>query len=359
VFGINQKIFDYLFNSYYITHGTPYERKARGLLSRPTIEEILEYRYYVDKHMILFLKQVSQENEDKLQEILQIIEVGIHHEQQHQELLLMDLKYNFSINPLKPIYKPSERKLGLTTPPVEWFMFDEGLYSIGHDETTFCYDNEEPSHKVWLNNYTLASRPVTNGEYIDFIEDGGYQNPELWLSDGWAKVLENDWDSPLYWEKVKGEWHHFTLSGLVTINQHDPVCHVSYHEADAYARWAGKRLPTEAEWENAFRKSELVGNFAESLDYQPSSEYKKDEQGFMKVFGDIWEWTKSPYSTYPGNQPYEGTLGEYNAKFTSNQMVLRGGSCVTPQSHIRATYRNFFYPEKRWQYGGIRLAGDK
>jgi ergothioneine biosynthesis protein EgtB len=350
--------FDHLFNSYYVTHGEPFERANRGWLSRPDVNEIREYRNYVERHMLKLLDNIDAE---RLAVISPILEVGMHHEQQHQELLLTDIKYNLSVNPLTPVYQAAVTKESAETAPIlQWLNYEEGLTKIGHDGQDFSYDNEQPRHKVWLDAFQLASRPVTNGEYIEFIDDGGYRNPKYWLSEGWSIVDGNKWGSPLYWQQVGGEWHTFTLSGMKKINRAEPVCHVSYYEADAYARWAGKRLPREAEWEKAMTSSSVTeGNFAETGRFHPSAYYQNDQLGLSKGFGDVWEWTMSSYTPYPGNKPYDGVLGEYNAKFMSSQMVLRGGSCATPESHIRATYRNFFHPDKRWQFSGIRLAGDK
>ncbi|WP_416825484.1 ergothioneine biosynthesis protein EgtB [Ectobacillus polymachus] len=346
--------FCYLFNSYYETIGKSFPRSSRGLLARPTITEVMDYRRYVEERVLNLLKQSDDEQLSKLSPI---IEIGINHEQQHQELLFTDIKYNFYVNPLRPVYR---EKLSLSVgveEPLNWERFEGGIVEIGHDGDEFSFDNEGPRHKVWLDPYRLASRPVTNGEFIAFIEDGGYEEVKYWLSDGWLTVKEEGWNAPLYWEKADGVWHHFTLSGMRKVNENEPVTHVSYYEASAYASWAGWRLPTEVEWENAFVNKEIKGNFAES-DYYHTAGDTKDKGGLSRGFGDVWEWTMSPYMPYPGNKPLEGALGEYNAKFMANQMVLRGGSCVTPSSHIRLTYRNFFPLEKRWQFSGFRLAGD-
>ncbi|MBP1154885.1 MULTISPECIES: ergothioneine biosynthesis protein EgtB [unclassified Paenibacillus] len=348
--------YDYLFNSYYITHGTPFDRSSRGLLSRPTVHEVMKYRHYVDERLLQFLDQAE---EALFLKVYPMIEVGLHHEQQHQELLFMDMKYNFSVNPFKPVYLQKQTIESKKAPELKWMDIDEELSFIGHEGEGFSFDNERPRHKIWLHPYRLASRPVTNGEFMAFIEDGGYDQPSCWLSEGWATMKERNWKHPLYWEKCHGVWHQYTLHGLDTIHPDEPVCHVSYYEADAYARWTGNRLPTEAEWEHAFQDQERNGNFAESEQYHPNTDYRVGSKGFSKGYGDVWEWTMSPYSPYPGNKPYDGTLGEYNAKFMCNQIVLRGGSCVTPETHIRPTYRNFFAPDKRWQFGGIRLAGDR
>lgn len=348
--------FDHLFNSYYETIGHPFPRPLRGVLSRPTVQEVIDYRHYVEEYLVQLLTHGDQK---LLTGIYPIVEIGINHEQQHQELLLTDIKYNFSINPLRPVYRESPVSTEVTSSTVHWEDFEGGLREIGHNGGGFAFDNEGPRHKVWLNPYRLASRPVTNGEFMEFIEDGGYETVNYWLSDGWEAVRENGWNAPLYWEKVDAYWNYFTLAGMRKVNEHEPLVHISYYEADAYARWAGKRLPTEAEWEHAFSDEPVVGNFVESGLYHPRTPPKFDGRGLQQGCGDVWEWTMSPYVPYPGNKPLEGALGEYNAKFMANQLVLRGGSCATPTSHIRLTYRNFFQPDKRWQFSGFRLADHK
>ncbi|WP_314728307.1 ergothioneine biosynthesis protein EgtB [Bacillus sp. Marseille-Q3570] len=347
--------FDYLFNSYYETHGKPYPRHARGLLSRPSVREIIEYRQHVDKSMFNFLDNC---HENTLEEIAPILEIGLHHEQQHQELLVTDIKYNFSINPLKPIYHDKRNEPGSSLPEMDWITFQEGVVETGYSDEGFSFDNERPRHKSWLDAYAIANRPVTNGEYLDFIEDGGYQEPAFWLSEGWTKIKDDQWEAPLYWENIDGSWYTFTLSGMKKVELDEPVTHISFYEADAFARWSGKRLPTETEWEHAMKNVEIDGNFADNKMFHPDRDYHSCNQMY-KVFGDVWEWTSSPYTLYPGSKPLEGTLGEYNAKFMCNQMVLRGGSCTTHSTHVRHSYRNFFHPDKRWQYSGIRLARDE
>ncbi|MBZ5751060.1 ergothioneine biosynthesis protein EgtB [Metabacillus rhizolycopersici] len=347
--------FDYLFNSYYETIGNPFPRPHRGRLTRPSKQEVMDYRHYVEEHILNLLKESDEELRSK---IGPIIEIGLNHEQQHQELLFTDIKYNFYVNPLRPVYRKKTQSSTSVNQPLNWEVFKEGLIKIGHNGKGFSFDNESPRHKVWLESYEIASRPVTNGEFIEFIEDGGYEKVAYWLSDGWMAVKAEGWKAPLYWEKIDGAWYNFTLSGMREVDKNELVAHVSYYEADAYARWAGKRLPREAEWENAFSNQEIKGNFAESGFYHPYVGQEVENNGLQKGFGDVWEWTMSPYIPYPGNKPLDGALGEYNAKFMCNQMILRGGSCVTPLSHIRLTYRNFFQPEKRWQFSGIRLAGD-
>ena len=281
--------------------------------------------------------------------------LGMNHEQQHQELLLTDIKYNLSVNPLRPAYQTTRLPQGATTPQLRWVQFEGGVHWIGHDGNGFAFDNEWPKHQSYIGPFRLASRLVTNGEYLEFIEAGGYNRPDMWLSDGWKVVREQQWSAPLYWERVEGIWWVQTLSGMQPLDEHGPVAHVSYYEADAYARWRGKRLPSEQEWERAANSEPISGNLLESGIHHPLPA-QDDGSRFQQLFGDLWEWTQSPYVPYPGYRPLEGALGEYNGKFMVNQMVLRGGSCATPSQHIRATYRNFFPPDTRWQFSGIRLA---
>jgi ergothioneine biosynthesis protein EgtB len=344
--------FVHLFNSYYVTVGTYHPRAKRGVLSRPTVEQVYAYRAHVDQCMFELIENCPEKLWDS---VGWRIELGLNHEQQHQELLLMDIKRNFFENPLFPAYSAAGA-VSLAGPSAfRWLEFAGGLKHIGHDGPGFCFDNERPRHEVSLRDYRLGSRLVTNGEYLEFIQAGGYLRPELWLSDGWNLVCSEGWRAPLYWIEVEGRWHEMTLQGLRPLKEAEPVCHVSYYEADAFARWRGARLPTEAEWESAVAYEPMAGNFLETglLHPRPSAA-GTDRQWF----GDLWEWTSSHYSPYPGFRPLEGSLGEYNGKFMANQFVLRGGCCVTPRSHIRPTYRNFFYPRDRWQFGGIRLASD-
>ena len=345
--------FSFLFNSYYVLAGERFFRPKRGLLSRPTVEEVYRYRAYVDEHMNALLEGAE---ETLMEKIAPLVEIGMHHEQQHQELILTDLKHVFSVNPLFPVYADAPPRATTDVGPMAWVPFEEGLYEIGHDGKGFAYDNEGPRHRHFLEAFALSDRLVTNREYLMFMEDGGYERPELWLSLGAAAVEANGWRAPLYWHERDGEWLQFTLSGLRPVDPDEPVCHVSYFEADAYARWAGARLPTEQEWEVAARGLPRTGNFVERGHYHtmPAAEGK----GLRQMYGDVWEWTGSAYSPYPGYAPPPGALGEYNGKFMCNQYVLRGGSCATSQSHIRPTYRNFFPPEARWQFMGIRLARD-
>lgn len=350
----NQR-FDYLFNSYYETHGTPYPRPERGLLSRPTVEEIYQYRAHVDGAMSELIDAIDDELWGAFSAR---VVLGLHHEQQHQELLLTDIKHVFAHNPLRPAYCNTKPSLDCTPVVLEWFEYDGGVKRIGHEDQAFCFDNETPRHRVLVNNHALASRLVTNGEFLAFMESGGYKKPDYWLSDGWSTVCREQWTAPLYWEEDDGTWSHMTMAGMRAVRMDEPVCHVSFYEADAYARWAGKRLPTEPELELAAAGRRIEGNFRESAHLHPRPALA-DNNTPRQVFGDVWEWTQSPYGPYPGFRPLEGTLGEYNGKFMCSQLVLRGGSCVTPVSHIRATYRNFFYPGDRWQFTGIRLADDR
>ncbi len=342
--------YGYLFNSYYEQMGPRHERSKRGLLSRPSLSDVYRYRQHVEDALKKFLKTQSL----NLPQALDLIELGIHHEQQHQELLLTDIKHVFSCNPLKPQYHEYELCSSKNASKLDWVTDEGGLQEIGHSGNSFAFDCEKPRHNVWLEPFQLATRPVTNKEFLEFILAGGYKRPELWLSDGWAACQKNDWQAPLYWESSDGRhWNAFTLSGLYPLDPHSSVCHISFFEADAYARWAGKRLPTEEEWEVIAAPLKRSGNFSGNGMYHPESSYK---DGIQQVFGDVWEWTASAYRPYPGYSPEQGAVGEYNGKFMSNQMVLRGGSCVTPEGHIRSTYRNFFYPQNRWQFSGVRLA---
>lgn len=343
-----------LFNSYYDTVGDYHPRQERGLLSRPTVNDIYQYRAYVDQQMKILLDEPNHPEHD---EISYRTLLGLNHEQQHQELLLTDIKYNLAYNPLKPAYTTLPVSSIKNRAALDWLSFAGGLKEIGFTGEGFAYDNEAPQHKVYIEGFKLASRPVTNSEYLLFIEDGGYQESDHWLSDAWSTIQQQQWQAPLYWEKQQGQWLTMTLSGMRLLDLDAPVCHVSFFEAAAYARWAGKRLPTESEWELASQNVIITGNFVESGSLHPSA--SRQNTPLKQMFGDVWEWTQSAYSPYPGYQQKRGPLGEYNGKFMCSQMVLRGGSCVTPQTHIRATYRNFFYPEERWQFSGIRLAEDQ
>jgi ergothioneine biosynthesis protein EgtB len=357
-----QPLFNYLFNSYYQSLGKTYPREQRGLLSRPTVATIYAYRDYVDNQLSDFIDQSSEQQFAMLQPL---IVLGINHEQQHQELLLMDIKHNFSQDPDFPIYQ-SNHILSATphhkplTKSLEFVIVTGGIIEIGHRGSRFCFDNELPYHQKIVKPYLIATRLVTNNEYLEFIDAGCYRQPQWWLSDGWDFVQKNHWHAPLYWQKIVNKWHVYTLSGLKTLNPAEPVSHISYYEADAYARWRGQRLPLEEEWEYFVTSNNLnpAGHFMESGIYHPQVITNHDEEIPQQVFGDLWEWTASAYCPYPGFKPLQGPLGEYNGKFMNNQMVMRGGCCVTPQSHIRASYRNFFQPDKRWQFSSIRLASD-
>jgi len=344
----------YLFNSYYNTLGQRHCRPLRGLISRPTVKETYAYRRYVDEHV---LDLVEQLDEGRLTEFTPIMTLGLHHEQQHQELMLTDIKHVFSCNPLSPAYVERALASPSSVPPVEWVSLPEGVYWIGHEGEGFAFDNEGPRHRQFVQAFQLASRLVTNGEYLAFMEDGGYENPLLWLSEGWATVQAEEWQAPLYWEKHDGRWWTMTLSGLREVDPAEPVCHVSYFEADAYARWADARLPTEAEWEVAARDVPVEGNFVESALYHPAPLNAPSTKGKLaQMYGDVWQWTQSSYAPYPNFTPGPGAVGEYNGKFMCNQYVLRGGSCATSRSHTRATYRNFFPANAQWQFMGMRLA---
>jgi len=354
-FAPGYRVFDeayaHLFNSYYETAGTFFPRPQRGILSRPTVEEIYRYRHHVDEAIQALLNDLPQPSG---RDILTRVALGIEHETQHQELLLMDVKYNFSVNPLKPAYHDTQATPAPIT-SMGWQTYSGGVVEIGHDSVGFSFDNERPRHQTLLRDFRLANRLVSNREYLDFITDDGYRRPELWLSDGWHTINSEHWQAPLYWQREDDNWKQFTLSGMHTLNPAQPVAHLSYYEADAYARWAGKRLPTEAEWEHAAASLPLSGNFLESGMLHPQG---ASQTGLTQLYGDLWEWTQSAYSPYPGFKPLPGTLGEYNGKFMSGQMVLRGGCCVTARDHIRASYRNFFRPADRWMFSGLRLAED-
>jgi ergothioneine biosynthesis protein EgtB len=344
----------YLFNSYYNTLGQRHCRPKRGLISRPTVKETYAYRRYVDEHV---LDLVEQLDEGQLTALAPIMTLGLHHEQQHQELMVTDIKHVFSCNPLYPAYVERVPTGTSRVPPVEWVSFPEGVYWIGHEGEGFAFDNEGPRHRQFVQSFQLASRLVTNGEYLAFMKDGGYENPLLWLSEGWATVQQEEWQAPLYWEKRDGRWWMMTLSGLREVDLAEPVCHVSYFEADAYARWADARLPTEAEWEVAAHDVPVEGNFVESGLYHPAPLNAASTGGNLaQMYGDVWQWTQSSYAPYPNFKPGPGAVGEYNGKFMCNQYVLRGGSCATSRSHTRSTYRNFFPTNAQWQFMGIRLA---
>jgi ergothioneine biosynthesis protein EgtB len=353
----------YLFNSYYNAAGDMHRRDLRGLISRPTVSQAQRYRASVDSHIDDLL---SNSDESLLDEMESILVLGFHHEQQHQELLITDIKHVFAQNPLYPVFRQQNRDVAAKKiTPIHFIDFEETVTAIGHDGDGFAYDNEGPRHQALVPAFSLATRPVTNGEFIAFIEDNGYSRPEFWLSLGWMTANEQRWKAPLYWTKRDGTWWNFTLSGLRPVDQSEPVTHVSYFEADAYANWAAARLLTEFEWERAALSCPIEGNFVETELFHPMpvgsavlADKPGKDQRLHQMFGDIWEWTRSAYSPYPGYRAAPGALGEYNGKFMCNQYVLRGGSCATSRIHIRRTYRNFFQPEKRWQFTGIRLARD-
>lgn len=346
--------FNYLFNSYYEAVGERHPRPKRGLASRPTVEHVYRFRHHVDVNMSRLIEQADDEDQRRLEPL---IHLGLHHEQQHQELLLTDLKHILAQSPLRPAYHSRQAAPAAAAGELGWLDFPGGSADIGFEGPGFCFDNELPRHRVHLEPYRLASRLVTSGEFLEFIAAGGYGEPRYWLSDGWAAVSEKGWDSPLYWEKQNGQWWQTTLSGFRPVGESEPVCHLSYYEADAYACWRGKRLPTEAEWETAAADRTVQGNFREDGNLHPMPASERGSRP-ARMFGDVWEWTRSPYSPYPGFKPAPGAVGEYNGKFMCNQFVLRGGSCVSSAGHLRATYRNFFPPDARWQFSGIRLADD-
>ncbi len=353
--------FAWLFNSYYESFSAFPEKRLRSSFSRPGLDEVLRYREHVDAAMERLLAREPEA------EALRRIELGANHEEQHQELLFTDILHAFFTNPLRPKYRErgtkgpreQEGKAARRSPMMEFREFEGGLRDVGHEGRGFCFDNELPRHRVWLEQYALANRLVTCGEYAEFLADGGYRKPELWLSAGWDAVKANGWRAPLYWTEKDGAWSVFTLRGELPLEQLEatPVGQVSFYEADAYTRWAGRRLPTEFEWEAAAEGQPVGGNLLDSGRLMPvSTELVQNRDPTKWCFGDCWQWTASAYLGYPGFRPLNGALGEYNGKFMSGQMVLRGGSCVTPAGHIRASYRNFFPPETRWQFSGIRLA---
>jgi len=363
--------FSYLFNSYYNTVGKQHPRPQRGLVSRPSLEEVYAYRRHVDQAIEKLLNRGTPLNA----KLAATLETGLHHEQQHQELILTDIKHALWHNPLLPAYdvpgdlggEPPRRRddtvVEDNTPPLGWIAYEAGERLFGHDGAGFSYDNERPRHRQHVAAFELADRLVTCGEYLEFIEDDGYRCHEFWLSDGWQMVEDEGWQAPLYWLNRDGRRLVFTLSGLKHLDPSEPVTHVSYYEADAFARWAGYRLPTEYEWETAATDLPIAGHFADAGGFHPLPLFVDESDGAsatkaqpQQLYGDVWHWTSSPYAGYPGYRPPSGALGEYNGKFMCNQIVLRGGSCATPKSHIRPTYRNFFYPTARWQFSGVRLA---
>ena len=348
--------YNYLFNSYYNALGERISRDKRGIMSRPSIGEVQRYRQEIDT---LLEDWLAAADEGAVASLAPVLVLGLNHEQQHQELLLTDLKHAFASNPLRPIYLDREPTPPTAPGSLTWTEYAEGVRWIGHQGPGYAFDNEGPRHRQFVGGFALANRLTTNAEYLGFVADGGYTRPEFWLSDGWNARTRLGWRGPLYWEQLDGRWQTMTLAGLVEVAPGEPVTHVSFYEADAFARWSGHRLATEAEWEHAAAELPIIGNFLDTGRYHPAPLTRDAaDAGPAQMFGDCWEWTASPYSPYPGYRPAAGALGEYNGKFMCNQMVLRGGSCVTPRSHIRATYRNFFGPEARWQFTGVRLARD-
>ena len=346
--------YSFLFNSYYDALGPRHSRAERGLLTRPSAAEVIAYRRRVDEAMADLFQTA---NDAARSSIATLIDLGLNHEQQHQELILTDIKHAFFRNPMFPCYAPPAIAAVNPPAPMRWIDFGGGAVSIGHDGDAFAYDNEKPRHEVLLAPYRLASRPTTCGEYLGFIEERGYDRPRLWLSDGWATACAQGWRAPLYWFKHDdGDWRIFTLNGVKMLDPDEPVAHVSLYEAAAYAEWAGKRLPTEFEWEAAAATEAVAGHFLDPA--RPHPARSVDESGLNQIYGDVWEWTRSSYDPYPGFRPFSGAAAEYNGKFMIGQVVLRGGSCATPDGHIRPSYRNFFPPNARWQFSGIRLAED-
>ena len=349
-----------LFNSYYQGIGEPPSRAARGLVTRPTLAEVLRYRADVDARLEALLGGAGE----AAGELAALVALGLQHEQQHQELLLTDVKHLLSFSPGSNAYAKRWPIAAVQAEALRWFGYEAGLAELGHEpeaDGAFCFDNERPRHRVWLQAFELASRPVNYGEYRAFIDDGGYLRPELWLSLGWDWVRAGRRRAPLYWQPAGDGWRNHTLQGVVEIDDRTPVCHLSYFEADAYARWAGARLPTEAEWEHAARRlrhPQRGANFADRGVLHPLPQAEPTTGEPVQMFGDVWEWTSSAYAPYPGYRTAPGAVGEYNGKFMCNQFVLRGGSCATPEGHVRASYRNFFPPEAQWQFSGLRLARD-
>lgn len=362
-----QDEYAYLFNSYYNHVGPQFLRPNRGLISRPTVDDVREYRHYVDKHIAQLLEQPQAS-----QNSMALIELGLHHEQQHQELMLTDIKHAFSFNPLYPAiadYHASDNHASDNhspegqASPQRWIAFSGGEFQVGYDGKEFHFDNESPRHPVLLQPFKLSQRLVTNEEYLAFIDDGGYQNPLLWLSDGWAWRQQNQVEHPIYWQKHPDQWQQYTLSGRRPLATNEPVCHISYYEADAFAQWSGKRLPTEFEWEVAAQQQPLTAQdqqagFLDLACLHPKPAQKQHSDCLQQLYGTCWQWTRSAYSPYPGFTPAAGAVGEYNGKFMCNQWVLKGGSCASPKGHLRPSYRNFFPAHAQWQFSGIRMADD-
>lgn len=352
--------FNFCFNSYYEAMGTRQPRAARGLLTRPSAQDVLDYRRHVDEGLV----RLAERGFSPTGDVSRLIEIGINHEQQHQELLLTDILALFTLSPLRPQYRQGRARASLAavdpapSPEAEWISYPGGICQIGHNGNGYSWDNEHPRHDALVHPFRLKDRLVTNGAWLAFMADGGYRTASLWLADGWATVNREGWRSPLYWEEHAGGWHMMTLDGLIPVEPDAPVCHVSYYEADAFARWAGARLPTEFEWEVAAQPLPAAGNTLGCGALRPVAARATAATRPQQMFGDVWEWTQSAYLPYPGYRPPEGAIGEYNGKFMVSQQVLRGASCVTPDGHSRATYRNFFYPHQRWQFCGVRLASE-
>ena len=345
----------FLFNSYYVQAGERHCRAQRGLVTRPTVTEVFAYRAHVDAAMQRLIDRIADDTEHPA---LPVIELGLHHEQQHQELMLTDIKHVFWMNPLRPVYRAAGDGPRTTGDQAGWVSVPTGIYRIGNEGGGFAFDNESPAHRVFVDEFRMADRLVTNADYLAFIDDRGYHRPELWLSNGWATVRASNWEAPIYWERTTDGWTEFTLAGQNALRLDAPVTHVSFYEADAFARWAGARLPTEAEWEIAAATVPIDGPFVESENYHPAPVSSSARDGEPRqLYGDVWQWTASAYTAYPGYAPAAGAIGEYNGKWMCDQWVLRGASCATPRSHARLTYRNFFTSDARWQFMGIRLAG--
>jgi ergothioneine biosynthesis protein EgtB len=345
--------FQVLFNSYYNGIGEQFTRSLRGLLARPSLQEVLSYRHHVDN----YVEELCFRYSEIPPQLIEILMLGIHHEKQHQELLLMDIKHAFWVNPMRPIYSltPENTDRYKTTSPLEWIDFETCIFEMGAKDTGFSFDNERPRHNQLIQSFKLASRLVTNKEYLTFIDDQGYEKPQYWLSDGWSTVKQNHLNAPLYWAKKNNCWYEFTLAGLKPLDLDGPVCHVNYYEASAFAAWTHKRLPTEAEWECASQSENIIGNPAELTHLHPQA---VQGEGLVQMTSEVWQWTCSAYMPYQGFKPFADTAGEYNGKFMVNQIVLRGGSCLTPSQHLRSSYRNFYYPHQSWMMSGIRLAED-
>jgi ergothioneine biosynthesis protein EgtB len=350
--------FYYVFNSYYQSLGDRVQRDLRGTLSRPTVEKVMDYRDNITARTARLIEQVSEEDWPTVHTLL---ELGINHEQQHQELFITDIKHILASNPLRPPYIKREHERGDLPDEMGWIEIPSGKVEIGYGGNNFAYDNESPRHTAYIKEFKLATRPVTNAEFMEFMKDDGYEDHRWWFADGWDIVQAEHWQAPLYWELVEGKWMVMTMHGFRPVDPAEPVSHISHHEAHAYARWAGKRLPTEQEWEIASLKQAIDDNrgaFAEDRLFHPAARPLAGGDGFDLMFGNLWEWTSSAYLPYPGYRQAKDALGEYNGKFMNNQIVLRGGSCATPHDHIRPTYRNFFHSDKRWQFTGLRLADD-